>query len=147
MAQQCVSTSLTRCTTTTRLTIPQECYTIEHLINANTDIGDADTQVMDRDIILKMDDPAAGYDFNVNDFYLNVAACKNGNLDATFLFDGQALPPCFDPIHFLRADSTVCSVDQSTVPEEVLDDLLITTKGGCPVDDPCGASGCVPPCR
>lgn len=129
-------------------TISQECYTIEHRINNHFDVNNdlTDTQPMDRDTILKLDDPTAEarYNFKLEDFYQSVAACNNGNFEAVpnLLFDGQNLPKCFYSIHFIRADSTVCSVDQNSVPREVLDDLQITKEGGCPAEDPCN-TGCV----
>ena len=97
---------------------------------------------MDTDAVLKLDDPNAGYNFDVNAFYSNVADCNNGEPDSGLIYTDLTLPKCFFPLHFIRAEGTVCSVDKSTVPQSVLDDLQINDNQGCPIYDYCN-SGCI----
>jgi hypothetical protein len=89
---------------------------------------------MDSSAVLKLDDPNAGYNFDVDAFYQNIVDCNNGDPDSGLIFRDSSIPKCFFGLHFIRANNHVCSVDRSTVPDSVINDLALND---CPQRDAC----------
>ncbi|KAK5732702.1 hypothetical protein LTR17_010257 [Elasticomyces elasticus] len=79
--------------------INNQCFTIEqrtpNFVNCQQD-----SVVIDKDIVLKLDDPSKPYGFDLNAFYSNVQACNNGQPD-TDLDITDDLPPCAFGIPFV----------------------------------------------
>ncbi|KAK4954645.1 hypothetical protein LTR10_008078 [Elasticomyces elasticus] len=79
--------------------INNQCFTIEqptpNVVNCQQD-----SVVIDKDIVLKLDDPSKPYGFDLNAFYSNVQACNNGQPD-TSLDITDDLPPCAFGIPFV----------------------------------------------
>jgi hypothetical protein len=96
---------------------------------------------MASDKVLKLDDSSSGYNFDMVKFYTNVGNCNNGDLDPNFFFSGGEcdplgnlfpaptnrlrastdLPNCFFPIHFVRANTSVCDDSRQSVPQVRID--------------------------
>ncbi|KAK3641196.1 hypothetical protein LTR56_011436 [Elasticomyces elasticus] len=79
--------------------INNQCFTIEqptpNVVNCQQD-----SVIIDKDIVLKLDDPSKPYGFDLNAFYSNVQACNNGQPD-TSLDITDDLPPCAFGIPFV----------------------------------------------
>ncbi|KAK4896693.1 hypothetical protein LTR27_005287 [Elasticomyces elasticus] len=73
---------------------------------------DADSVVIDKDIVLKLDDPSKPYGFDLSAFYSNVQACNNGQPD-TSLDITDDLPPCALGIPFVTASQSICDAQGS----------------------------------
>jgi hypothetical protein len=84
-----------------------QCFAIEKR-TPNNIIGLDDSQPMDRDMVLKLDNPSSGYNFDMNAFYQNVQECNNGS-PSDSLDIGSDLPRCAFGMAFIRAAGPVCN--------------------------------------
>jgi hypothetical protein len=87
--------------------INNQCFTIEKRTQ-NSITCAADQTPIDASIVLKFDDPNAGYNIDLPTFYQNVQQCNNGQA-ATGLDIDNDLPRCAFNIGFVTASKSVCN--------------------------------------
>lgn len=121
------------------------CFTLQQLHIVN---GPGDSTPVAKEVMLKFDDPSAGYNINVEAFYRNVQACNNNNgaPSGAITFDGD-FPPCAFGLPFVSAPDRVCNTKEPLVYNRALDfgrcfgapDTTFTEAGGfaTPVADCC----------
>lgn len=87
--------------------IDGQCFTIEKRFQNNIQCT-ADSKVIDAAIVLKFDNPSAGYNIDLPTFYKNVQECNNGQ-PASGLDVGSDLPRCAFGIPFVKAAGSICN--------------------------------------
>ncbi|ORY15128.1 hypothetical protein BCR34DRAFT_598607 [Clohesyomyces aquaticus] len=129
--------------------IENQCFTIEHFrLSASSPQGiRGTTKVISKDIVLKFDDPNAGYNINVEQFYRNADACQNahpgfdGNIDPNGIPTDGSYPQCFFNIPVVKAKATPCLADNLGA----LPGNLEFSEGACevPMDCPGHPRDCI----
>lgn len=77
--------------------------------------SEGDTEPVDEEILLKLDDPNAGYNVDLNELYQNAINCNGAMLDTTVTF-GDGLPKCFWSLPILKTDGPgVCSLIEDDI--------------------------------
>ncbi|KAK5738819.1 hypothetical protein LTR17_005754 [Elasticomyces elasticus] len=107
--------------------INNQCFAIEQR-TSNFVNCQQDSVVIDKDIVLKLDDPSKPYGFDLNAFYSNVQACSNGQPD-TSLDITDDLPPWVFGIPFVTASQSMRNA-QGSFPSNL--QLPCQTKTVCP---------------
>ncbi|KAI9802789.1 MAG: hypothetical protein M1833_001388 [Piccolia ochrophora] len=96
--------------------IDNQCFTLEKhgkTAGARASLRDT-TEIIDKEIMLKLDDPAAGYNIDVTGFYRNADACQtahpdfDGTLASNNLPTDGSLPECFFNIPVIKAPESPC---------------------------------------
>lgn len=84
-----------------------QCFTIEKRTQTHVQCT-PDSQPIDASIVLKFDDPNAGYNIDLPTFYQNVQDCNNGQPAQGLDIDGD-FPRCAFGIPFIKAAGSVCN--------------------------------------
>ncbi|KAK3631488.1 hypothetical protein LTR56_016852 [Elasticomyces elasticus] len=110
--------------------IDGQCFTLEKRLE-NFDRCGLDSFVMDAATVSKLDDGSLPYNINLNDFYLNVKACNNGQQDQSFsIRNDDPFPACAFGIPFATAANSVCSASNFSPFPEVMK-LPCKPKAAC----------------
>lgn len=92
--------------------IDGQCFRIQKPFNPDQNgiFGES----IDRDMVLKFDDPDAGYNIDVNQFYRIADACQNahpdydGDISSDGLPTNGDYPECFFNLPVIKAETSVC---------------------------------------
>ncbi|KAK5730314.1 hypothetical protein LTR15_000251 [Elasticomyces elasticus] len=107
-----------------------QCFTLEqrteNFVNCQLD-----SVPMESQIIFKLDDGSLPYQINLNDFYLNVQACNNGQRDQSGAITDDPFPPCAFGIPYATGAQSVCSASNFSPFPSVMK-LPCATKVVCP---------------
>ncbi|KAK5169083.1 uncharacterized protein LTR77_006392 [Saxophila tyrrhenica] len=98
------------CTDTGSRFINNECMIISKRVDSP-----GGTKPVAAEILLKLDDPNAGYNIDPVEMYQNAVDCNSNQLDTSVIF-GEGLPKCFWSLPILRVDGpSVCAL----IPEDL----------------------------
>lgn len=120
--------------------INNQCFTIEQR-TVNSNECQADSQPIDASIVLKFDDPSAGYNIDLPTFYQNVQACQNGQLAESVELSGE-FPSCAFGLPYVEAAGTVCSAQNGGIPDSLQINASGCTKVFCPSPKIGGGCSC-----
>lgn len=98
------------CTTTGSRFIDGKCMIISKRDGPSYPDPYHDNTPVEKEILLKLDDPSAGYNIDVTELYRNAYECNGGKLDTTVSF-GEGLPKCFYSLPIVSvAGESACDV-------------------------------------
>lgn len=103
-------TSSDGCTATGSRFFNSQCYILSKRVIPGAQ-GQTDTTPIDANIILKFDDPSAGYNIDPQAFYQNADDCAGGSLETSTFDLSGGFPKCFFSLPVLKvAGPHVCSL-------------------------------------
>ena len=110
--------------------INNQCFTVEQRTQTH-DVCSQDSKPIDAALILKFDDPNAGYNIDLVEFYQNVQACNNGDQPHSLDIDSD-YPKCAFGMAFISAAGSVCNaVGTPNIPDSLQIDQTSCEKNEC----------------